>query len=78
MPAEEMDVQMRHFLVAMPTDIGEQAITRLDQSLRAGDLAHSANETRDLIRRSLGREVSRLLSTRRVRSRSGSSGRVWS
>ena len=39
MPAEDMDMQMRHFLMAMPTDVGEQAISGFDQPLGAGDLA---------------------------------------
>ena len=36
--AENMDVEMRHFLPAMAADVGEQAVAGFDQPRRARDL----------------------------------------
>src|SRR6218665_352858 len=46
--AEEMDMQVRHFLPAMRADIGEQAVARRDQPLVPRDLADRADEAGDL------------------------------
>jgi hypothetical protein len=40
-----MNVQMRHLLMGIKASICEQAITRLDQTIFAGDMANGANET---------------------------------
>ena len=50
MPAEQVHMEMRHFLVPVPPDIGEQAITGLDQPLLARDMADRAHETCDFFR----------------------------
>ena len=57
MPAEDVDVEVRHFLVTMAADIGEQPVTGLHQPLRAGHLAHGAHETADFLVRCLGRKI---------------------
>ena len=43
-----MDVEVGHLLVAVPADIGEQAIAGLDQSGLARDGADCAHEARNL------------------------------
>ena len=48
---------MRHFLVAMPADVGEQAIARLDQPGAAGNVSDRADKPGDLLGRGAGREV---------------------
>ena len=44
-----MDVEMRHFLVAVRADVGEQAISGFNQPGFARDLAHRADETDDFL-----------------------------
>ena len=57
MTAKNVDVQMRHFLMSVAANIGEQAISGLDQSLGPGDFAHRANKARDLFRGRIGGEI---------------------
>src|SRR3546814_13067084 len=50
-------MQMRHFLMAVRTCIGEQAITACHKPRITGHLAHSANKTGDFGIRSLSGNV---------------------
>src|SRR3546814_19358930 len=50
-------MQMRHFLMAVRTCIGEQAITACHKPRITGHLAHSANKTGDFGIRSLSGKV---------------------
>src|SRR4051794_14911838 len=55
--AEQMDVEVRHFLSAVPADIGEQAIARRDQALFARDEPDGTDEAGNLCVGRLGREI---------------------
>lgn len=45
---EEVDVEVRHFLMGVHADIGEQAIAGLNMSRRPRDFADRADETGNL------------------------------
>ena len=45
-----MDVEVRHFLMAVLADVGEQAIARRDQPIVARDPAHRTHEPGDFLR----------------------------
>ena len=58
--AEQVDVEVRHFLAAMRADIGEQPVAGRDQPLLAGNPADGADEARNLLcRAALGEIVPR-------------------
>ena len=44
---EDVNVQVRDFLMAVEADIGEQAVAGRDEALIARDLAHGADEACD-------------------------------
>ena len=55
-----MDVQMRHFLMPMPADIGEHPVAGIDQPCLTRDLPDGADETGDFLCRGLSEKSSQL------------------
>ena len=55
--AQHMDMQMRHFLMAVLAKIGEQTVARIDQPGIARDCTYRADEPGDFCIRCLGAEI---------------------